>query len=353
MKILILKTSAIGDVIQTLPALQYLRHHFPKAQIDWIVEKQSAPLVKNLKLISRVLEIDSKRWKQTLTSAQTWKELFTFLRELRQMKYDLLFDFQGNLKSGLFTACAKAKKKIGFGWKGVKEKGNLLATRIHFSPPAGINARLKYQMLVQHYFQDDTPFFPKEISLNISPSEEEHVNKLARLAGKEIKIMICCGSKWPNKQLLLPIWKNFLQKIVKKYSPFFFFIFGNEKEKECAKELTEQFSPKALLVGNLSLPAWQALMIRVDRVISVDSAALHLCGTTSTPSFGIFGPSVGSSYQPLGKRHAIFEGSCPYGKKIAPRCSFLRTCPTGACLREVNEDLLFHTFCHWMDDENF
>ena len=94
----------------------------------------------------------------------------------------------------------------------------------------------------------------------------------------------------------------------------------------------------------MSLPLWQHFMYLVDGVISVDSAALHLCGTTTTPSFSLFGPSSALAYRPLGSKHDAFQGTCPYGTTFDKRCPSLRTCETGACLKEVSPDVLFGQF---------
>jgi heptosyltransferase-1 len=73
----------------------------------------------------------------------------------------------------------------------------------------------------------------------------------------------------------------------------------------------------------------------------MDSATLHLCGTTSTPSFSLFGPSSASIYKPLGEHHVAFQGSCPYGRTFVKRCPILRTCKTGACMKDLTAKRIF------------
>lgn len=133
--ILIVKTSAIGDVIQTFFALEYLQKQFPDAKIDWVAEESIAPLLRAHPMIHRVITIRSKAWAKTLFSKQMWREFFAFFKGLRGTSYDVLFDLQGNGKSALVTLCAKAQEKVGFGRKSVREKCNLLATRRRFDFP--------------------------------------------------------------------------------------------------------------------------------------------------------------------------------------------------------------------------
>ena len=129
--------------------------------------------------------------------------------------------------------------------------------------------------------------------------------------------------------------------------PLFLFIFGNEEEKRIAESLDVHFNERSIPVGDLSLPLWQALMWEMDGVIAVDSAALHLCGTTQTPSFSVFGPTLPSYFKPMEPRHVAVHGSCPYGRTFSSQCPVLRTCATGACIRQLPADELFHSFKEW------
>jgi heptosyltransferase I len=82
----------------------------------------------------------------------------------------------------------------------------------------------------------------------------------------------------------------------------------------------------------------------MDRVIAVDSAALALCGTTSTPSFSFFGPTQASIYKPLGVQHHHFQGTCPYAMSFSARCPRLRSCKTGACLKQASSLELIQSY---------
>ncbi len=118
MNILIVKTSAIGDVIHTLPSLWSLRAHFPEAQITWLVEESAADLVIGHPAINRVLVARRKTWLKDLRSGRVSRALFGFLgfvRELRDTRYDLVIDFQGLLKSAMWVVLARGVRKAGFG----------------------------------------------------------------------------------------------------------------------------------------------------------------------------------------------------------------------------------------------
>ena len=342
MKILIVKTSAIGDVIQSFPTLEYLRAKFPKSQIDWAVESSIAPLLKAHPQIDNVIEIKTRGWRAAPFSGQTQREIRAFSKQLRSTQYDILFDLQGNIKSALVTAHANAKAKVGFGWNTVREKVNLFATNQWIEVPSPENVRLKYLRLVQGYFKESGDFSSNGIHLNISSEEKDRLQDVCSKLQKRPRIMVCFGSKWANKRLDETTLMAFLEKISKAFDPSFVLIYGNPKEKKIADHLAASLN--AIAIGHLSLPLWQALMWEMDTVIAVDSAALHLCGTTQVPSFSTFGPTMGTYYKPLEDRHAVLQGPCPYGKQFPSQCPRLRTCKTGACIRDLKAEELFLKF---------
>lgn len=337
MNFLIVKTSSIGDVIQTFPVLEYLKNRFPDASIDWVIEKEYLSLVQAHPLVRRAIPFSSRTWRKALLPLSTWREMKDFSQLLREENYDVLFDLQGNTKSGLITGLAKAKEKVGLGRKSVAEFPNLLATTRRIDVDPSLQVQQRYLQVVQQFYSDEIPFIPKGVDLTLQPEEESKLEALKVSQGP--KIMVACGSRWPNKKLAEKTLEELLQKIVSQENPYFYFIGGSPAEKKVADHLQSLF-PRSQAVGGLSFALWQALMREMDLVIAVDSAALALCGMTKTPSLSFFGPSLASVYKPLGDHHVAWQGSCPYGQKFTTRCPLLRTCKTGACLKSATSDQL-------------
>jgi heptosyltransferase-1 len=338
---LIVKTSSIGDVIQCFHLVGYLKKRFPGCRVDWVVEKEIAPLLHAHPDLDRVLEIDTKSWRKNLLKMHS--SMSSFRKNLRKKNYDALFDLQGNTKSGCVTAFAKARQKVGFGWQDVTEKPNYLSTNVHL-PVSGSNVRERYLQLLQDYFGDEGYPAPAPLRLHLTPEEENHLERLSQLCFQRPRLMVCFGSNWRNKTLTEETLVEFLHQIDEKMGPSFFFVYGNEKEKELADRLEQSFTGCSHAVGDLSLPLWQRFMQMVEGVISMDSAALHLCATTDTPSFSLFGPSSSHAYKPVGEKHCAYQGPCPYDVAFDRRCPHLRTCDSGACLREVSPLVLFEAF---------
>ena len=117
-KILIIKLSAIGDVIHTLPALNLLHHLCPTADITWLVEEEAAPLLEGYPFISSMIISKRKRWFLQLKRPSLWistlEEICSFFKEIRSKNYDLIIDFQGLLKSGILVFLCRGARKAGF-----------------------------------------------------------------------------------------------------------------------------------------------------------------------------------------------------------------------------------------------
>lgn len=354
MKVLIVKTSALGDIIQTYPVIRYIKQHFPHAQIDWAVEERCAELVQKHPLIRKTVCINTKQWRK-------FNEIKKFRQVLRDEEYDVVFDLQGNIKSGIITSQARSKNKVGFGLAAVPEWPNLLFTNRRYNPPKNQNIREDYLHLVKSYFLHKTDSVEhKESQTSQEPllclSLEEHESILRIMQNPLLhdnqKVMVCPGSAWRNKQMTLETLENFLGKVQKLLNCVFIFVWGTSEEHVIAQHLSDSFPGKAVLIDRLPLPALQNLMTHMDLIIAMDSLPLHLAGTTNTPTFSIFGASSGQKYHPLGRQNQFFQGSCPYGRVFEKRCPVLRTCKTGACIRSLTAAEVFNALNEAMNISN-
>lgn len=272
------------------------------------------------------------------------------MKNLRSKKYDLLFDLQGNTKSACVTLLARAKEKIGFDSTHVQERINLLVTTKRIPVAKTLNAQMKYLQLVQRYFSDDAVFFPQSISMKLTFLEKNRLEALLANSSLKapIRLMIAARSRWPNKEIQVETLCSLLTHISIQYSVCFVFVYHTKSEKQQADYMVQRFKSQSLSIGELSLPLWQNLMNGMDGVICVDSAALHLCATTNTPSFSIFGPSLADRYRPVGQQHFSVQGSCPYEMQFWSRCPLLRKCATGACLKNLDSYHLINACSEWL-----
>lgn len=357
MKFLIVKLSALGDIVQAFPTVEYLKKRFKNCHISWVVDKRCASLVKSHPSIDKTIIIDLKALKKQPVSLNSLSYLKEIKKEIHEIVYDCVFDLQGNIKSGFLTYLAKANEKAGFSWESLAEWPSGLATTTKVKVPKKLNAKLSYLELLKGYFQDKEPFEEGVLKLKLSDDEEKKLKALVDQlfsSGKKI-IFVCVGSAWPNKKLpesSLTYLINTLSEQCKNC--LFVFGPGNDEEFEESYRISKQISQETFVLEKLSIPLFQHCLLRSSGVIAMDSFALHLAGASKKPTFGFFGPSLGEIYAPPINDSAYFQGECPYGITFVKRCPKLRTCKTGACLREVPKAILLKSLqkTHWIS-ENF
>lgn len=354
MKILIVKLSSLGDVIQSLGVLEELVRMEPTVEIDWAVEKRWDSLMAAHPSIRMPIAIPFQELKRNGYRLSAWKALWRALMRLRRTRYDWVFDLQGNSKSGLVTWLSRGTHKVGFGWRSLREWPNWLATNRRFEIPAEINMRLQYLHLIKQAFRVDSTanWDPQRtVYLRMTAEETTQMEHYLSRTAKGMRIMVCPGSKWINKQLSYRSWLLFLQELERRLSASFIIVAGEGLECMVAESLVRDLSC-AWLLRTPSLPLWQNLMCRVNLLLAVDSSALHLAGTTHTPSFSFFGPTMSELFRPLGAQHGSYQGRCPYGRQFSKQCPILRSCATGACLREPAVQELIDSFFAWWHQQS-
>lgn len=125
MRILLVKTSSLGDVIHNLPVASDLARRFPGAIIDWVVEEAFADIPRLHPAVRRVIPVALRRWRKSLLAPNTWREVAAFRRQVRALPYDLVLDTQGLLKSALLVGRARLGlrgRRIGFDRRSARER---------------------------------------------------------------------------------------------------------------------------------------------------------------------------------------------------------------------------------------
>lgn len=355
-KMLIVKTSSLGDVVQALSLVKMLHTYDPRITIDWIAEEKIVPLLRAHSSIRNVFPIQTHLWRRNWFFFRTWREVLQVFSRLRKMRYDYVIDLQGNSKSSLITLFAKSSVKIGFGWRTVPEKINFFVTTHHYDPLPGKNIREDYCSLWQQYAREVNlsqirEYSPLPMQLKILKKEEKAVSQLFEeplLQNRQLLLFVDPHSRWENKKISYKTWIYLLAKILVLYQTMkkevaFLFSWGSEEEKKKSQQIQVHFKKNSLLIPPLSLPALHRCISHVDGVIALDSFTLHLSGTASPPTFSIFGPSSAQKYAPFEeeKKHRSFQGECPYEQSFSHRCSLLRTCPQAGCVKNIDPTILW------------
>jgi len=135
-KILIIKLSAIGDIVHALPAVAAIRRNMPEAHISWVVEQRSAEILRGCDAIDDLIEIDTRSMRGGRVIEEILLDMSKQARLVRQNKYDVAIDLQGLIKSAVIGKISGAKRRWGFSRSGLREPaGRFLLTDTVRTPP--------------------------------------------------------------------------------------------------------------------------------------------------------------------------------------------------------------------------
>src|SRR6202042_3308548 len=120
-KILLIKTSSMGDIIHTLPALSDAAQAIPAIRFDWMIEEAFAAIPTWHASVHQVIPIAWRKWRSTLYSPATWRAIYQIRQRLKPLNYDLILDAQGLLKSAIFMYLAHGQRS-GLDEQSVRER---------------------------------------------------------------------------------------------------------------------------------------------------------------------------------------------------------------------------------------
>ena len=345
-KILIIKLSRLGDIIHTYPVIEYLHRKFPEAEIDWVVETRHIEAIIHHPYINKVIVCSPKNWKHHPFSVVTWNDIWHFRNALRENKYDIVIDLHGNTRSGIILSLINCSEKIGYSLASTVECLNVFFTKYRFDTVQR-NARENSLSIVTSYFSEQSYESNAPIVLKILNNKLIELNRELPpiLTKSKLTILISIGASKKNKQLSIETWITFLQLLSDFIDCTFLFIWGTETEQSMVNDIIMQVN-NAHVLNKMDLSKLQHLMSRCNLVISTDSMALHLAATTSTPTFGIFGPTPANKLAPVGENHCAFQGTPPklnVLKRLVARIIKAKDQP----ITYINSKELFDYFNNW------
>jgi heptosyltransferase-1 len=348
MNILIVKLSALGDVVQTIPAFEALRNHYPAAHISWLVEEGAAELLEYYPGLDEVYVCHRKSWLKRLKKPLLWPavalDIIRFSRQLRSRYYDVIIDFQGLLKSGIWVGLARGGRKIGF--DGTRE-GSWRFLNERLPPYDPDRHALDRYLDVARYLGAEVgnilahdPWTPAE--------EHQFKNRLSELTRNGESPLVLCHpmSRWQTK-----IWpeSNFARlavEIVEKLHATVVFT-GSAEDRDAIAAVMRQVGHSGVhnWAGTTNLRELAYLCKRATVVISTDSGPMHLAAVLGTPVVALFGPTAPWRTGPYGNVHRVLRTECD--------CSpcFQRSCETVDCMTAIEVDDVFRAVVEQLDEE--
>ena len=275
MKIAIVRLSALGDIIQSMIVLQFIKKKFPNSSIDWIVDSQFASILTDCNDIDNIIELNIKQIK----SQKSFPLFYDVLRKLRRLeKYDKVFDFQGLIKSAIVTRLIPAKERIGFDKNSIREK---LASSFYsqrFSIPYEENVIMRYTGMVNKFLKTNIT------KKDIDNKKSFFKNTKHRNSSSSTSIVLVLGASFPSK--IYPVEKYV--EIANSMNARFIAIWGSDKERKMALKLVS-ISKNVTIAKKLSLNELKELISTADLVIGSDTGPTHLSWALNVPSITIFG----------------------------------------------------------------
>jgi lipopolysaccharide heptosyltransferase I len=337
--ILIVKLSAIGDVIHTLPALNAIRKAYPEARITWLVEEAAYDLVEGHPALDRVLVSKRKRWLKRLRGhlfLSVMKEVYGFIKELRDTHYDMILDFQALLKSGILIALVRGKRKIGFG-RGLEHMEYSYLFLNERVPAVSMEHHaLTRGLMLLNALGIPTP--EVEYKLSVSNYDRQRLDDLLQqhgLVNPGRFVVVNPVAKWESK-----LWPNlkFAQladRIMAQYDARIVFTGSFEDRLTIHQIRTGMRAPAVNLAGETTLKMLAALYAKADVVVSTDTGPMHLAVAVGTPVVALFGPTAPWRTGPYGSGNQVVTA----GKACAP--CFKRHCPACDCMALISVDQVF------------
>ena len=333
--VLVVKLSAIGDVIQTLPMVEALKNRYPRACIDWLVEEEASDLLFGHPALNRVIVSRRKSWlKQLFRKGEfrkTLQEIGRFLRELRSRQYDLVIDNHGILKSGLLVMLSRGKRKIGFSRSaGIAEEGNYLFTNERYKPLSiERHALERYLDLVS---QMGVPVEKAALGYPVSRDFSLKAENLLRQKGffSRPLVVIHPMAKWETKQWPPENFSRLISALTKRKASVV--VTGSPQDVEPVKEILRRVEdPTAVLnlAGKTSLKELAGIFALSDLVLTPDTGPMHLAAAAQAPLIALFGPTAPWRTGPCGDHSLVIR------KDLACSPCFKKKCSTRECMNSI------------------
>ena len=327
-RICLIKPSALGDVVQTLPLLPVLKQRFPAAKITWVINRELRDLVEGHPDLHESIPFDRRGgW-------STWARL---LKSLRQRHFDVVFDLQGLLRTGVMTAATGAPVRVGL--QTAREGSGYTLNCTIPDTARDVPAHARYWRLAESLGLGDAP---RQSFIATTVADQAWVDRLLdELSGPVFAIHP--GARWETKRWPVEKFADLMTRAQRSWYGSLF-ILGSQAERPDAERLEQLLAerlgpnpsmPIVNLAGQSTLKQLAALLGRVDYVISNDSGPMHLAAGLGTPTLGLFTCTSALRSGPSGEQHELVSTT------VSCAASYHKTCPHRgeqhlSCLSELD-----------------
>jgi heptosyltransferase I len=276
MKLLIVKTSSMGDVVHALPAISDIRRLRPGVVIDWLVEAPFAAIPRLHPAVRRVLPLAWRKWRKTLLQRETRAAMAALRDELRSESYDLVLDLQGLLKSVMWGLQARGPL-VGYDRVSIREPLAALCYQRTAAVSRELHAVERCRRLAAAHLAYPVPAGAPDFGIQAPPPGEWRSPVLSA-------VLIPCASRpeklWPEAH-----WIAVGQRLGQaKLKPVV--LWGNDEERQRAERIAAGCD--GLVPPFLSVAETAAVLGQARQVVGLDTGFSHLGAAFGAPTIGIY-----------------------------------------------------------------
>jgi len=287
--VLIVRLSAIGDIVMASGLIPALRALWPEAHISWLAESGPSQLLRANPQLDAVIELPRQRWKTMAREgrrAEAIKEQWQFARMLRQQSFDLTLDLQGLIKSGIWAFATGAPRRIGLG---SKEGSQWLMTEVLARNETDPRMGKEYRALAVNLGARDADFTPN-IEIPVSLKEEAQSRLLREFGNEKVAVMAPFTTR-PQKHWFDERWIELIREL--RSMKWSCLILGGPSDHEAAERLVQASGTGVIsLAGKTSLLESAALIQAAQLLVGVDTGLTHLGKAVATPTIALFGSTL-------------------------------------------------------------
>jgi len=350
-KFLVIRLSAIGDVVRTLPAVKGLRERYPDAYIAWLVEEKSSDILLDSPYLDRVIVFPRGELvggaRSPASIVATARASARFVRELRAEKFNTVLDFHGIFKSGLLALLSGANERIGFHRTYTKEFNSLFINHPIVPPGNRINRFERNASLVT-----SLDAHPSNLDVVIAVPDEIKVNMrrlIALRADDKPLVVLHPTTSRPFKHWDSENYARVADKLLSNGVAQVLITCGPGEEDAAQQVLSHMQSSAVPVVETRSLREYAWLIKQADLYFGSDTGPMHIASAMGTPVVAMFGPTDPVVNSPYRQPHHILYKALPCSPCKERRCSRNLECMTAITVEEAYNaivDMLKTTGAH-------
>jgi len=309
-RVLIVRLSAIGDVVQSMPIACALRDRFPRAWIAWAVEQRAAALLEGHPEVDELITLP-RRWLKSPGG------VLKLRRRLRAMRFDVALEAQGLTKSAIFARLSGAPRRIGFGGRWGRELSQWINTEA---------APITAEHVVDRNLQLLEPLGIHQPAVRFGmpevPAEQAAAKRiLAELGIKVPPAIINVGAGWPSKLWPTERFAAVARYLRSRWNLPTLLVYGPAHERRMAEQMAKWSAGAARLAPPTTLTELRGLARAARLFIGCDTGPLHLAAGVGTPCVGLFGPWPASQHGPYGEGHVALQAVAIEGTRQRRKAS--------------------------------